>query len=387
MPQGSSSYSQATSDELWMDAPEKNIPFSSVPPASAEPPPPYEDDYQKLVAEMRDQESLYSQWQYNLVEAERKSILCRLVISDYPENPEACSGCHHNNDDLLLRNHYRRHVVPAGRCQLVVPNIIVIQPVPVSPAWPPMPIPQRRASAGAGRADREKIEPPVLQAFCGVALLFLLALVLGPYGIKKTSNALRNISQGRKVPRSLFRLAGIGAGIAGGVMLGASVGATLGSVVPGLGTAAGMLVGMIAGGLTGAGLGALVSKYIAKAFSFLSCFLLGNRAVSETCPEKYTLSEEVKDQLNPHLSGCSVTSMLTALRTQKNSTGLAGSFPGSSARKQKSKGNTVLRQIQAGVLPTQNGKYLFWRTHDRLQQGLAWHTGDHRWYSAKLSQG
>ena len=67
------------------------------------------------------------------------------------------------------------------------------------------------------------------------------------------------------------------------------------------------------------------------------------------------------------------------LREQKNTTGFRGSLPGTKDRKEKNKGNEVLRQMQAEIQPIRDGKFFIWKLNRADDHVMAWDNQAEDW--------
>lgn len=208
----------------------------------------------------------------------------------------------------------------------------------------------------------------IIAAIAVVTAAITASAAAAAYAIKKACSSVTNLVAGEKVGRSLFRLAATGGGAYIGAVKGALAGAAIGSALPLIGTAAGAIIGAICGGCMGAGVGACISKYTSQFVSWVR-----NRnsktAVSQTNPDKYTLSTEVEADLSN--KGIDTFKMLSALRCQKNKeSGFAGSIPGTNASKCKADYNDLLKAIKKGANPesvTVNNTLFAWN-------GSEWNT-------------
>ena len=166
----------------------------------------------------------------------------------------------------------------------------------------------------------------------GFIAIITSGLIAGAYALKKMYNSLVNLSEHKKVLRSLFRIGSIGIGGYYGTVGFASLGALLGSFVPGIGTAAGAIIGGFFGTGIGMGLGATAGKYIAKALSYI----MYNNENNPSNPEKYQLTEaETANLIREHLDIKTINRMLRAAKKEKNSVGIMGSWPDSKEREHK----------------------------------------------------
>jgi hypothetical protein len=146
------------------------------------------------------------------------------------------------------------------------------------------------------------------------------------YVVEKFSQSLTNIVAGRKILRSLSRLAAIVVGGCAGTYIGMSIGITVGTLIlPGLGTVAGFYIGGLVGGfITSAG-AAILSKTIFKAISAVAVTLgwYGNaKIVSASNPTKYFLTTEQQQRMRAAQVGLAsddvIHKMLKDARKQKN---------------------------------------------------------------------
>jgi hypothetical protein len=187
----------------------------------------------------------------------------------------------------------------------------------------------------------------VVCAAAATAALVGAGTVGGIYATKKTYNSLRDLVNGDKILRSLFRLSAIGGGGYGGVVSGMIVGAMLGSAIPGFGTLAGSIVGAIFGGSLGMGMGALLAKYIAKGISAL----VYHDELNPTNPEKYQLTDLQQQHLIERGFDLAVIKqMMLAIRQQKQALGPYASWPFSDERQEKNRLNRLLQAIKQGEL-------------------------------------
>jgi hypothetical protein len=187
----------------------------------------------------------------------------------------------------------------------------------------------------------------ILAAIVGGITLISAGVMGGIYAAKKALNSLTNFFTGNKMLRSLYRLAGIGGGAYLGALEGGILGATFGSAIPGVGNAAGFIIGTIFGAGIGAGLGALLTKYSAKAISYL----FHRNALNPTNPEKYQLTKtQIQNLRNKGHDLEVVDRMIRAIKREKSKIGISGSFPWTNARAEKNKLNALLDQVKQGQI-------------------------------------
>lgn len=203
-------------------------------------------------------------------------------------------------------------------------------------------------NSGGGGSGGSKCEGDGVLYAIGIAGFIAIissGIIAGAYALKKMYNSIKNLYDGKKVLRSLYRLAGIGIGGYYGAVGCGALGALFGSFVPGIGTAAGFVLGVIFGSGIGAGIGALVAKYTAKLISVL----VYQDENNPSNPEKYKLTEAEIDNLQrKHLSIAVINRMLKAVRREKNKIDIMSSWPWSPERQQKDIWNQQIKLIKSG---------------------------------------
>jgi hypothetical protein len=136
------------------------------------------------------------------------------------------------------------------------------------------------------------------------------------YAAIKTVKSFKNIYNGEKVARSLFRLGAIGAASVSGAYGGMVVGAMIGSIVPVVGTVIGTVVGGVIGCFLSAGIAAFVAKKVAQFVSW-SAVKLGyygkQKIINPSSPDKYRLTAIQENRLTVLNHGVSNTPQILAM--------------------------------------------------------------------------
>ncbi len=199
------------------------------------------------------------------------------------------------------------------------------------------------------------------KGFCAILLGILVMIVIftaavcaaigAGYSSIKAAVSTSNLLQGKKILRSLWRLAAIAAGIYAGVIKGAVLGAMAGSAIPGVGTAAGAIVGMFIGAGIMAGLAAALAKHSARFVNYLRTGFTN---------DKWNVNTVKAALKNNHcsMSTREISNLLAALKTEKNKyknncNPFVGSLRGTKNNTEKNRYNKCLAALHEGLDPGQ----------------------------------
>jgi hypothetical protein len=185
------------------------------------------------------------------------------------------------------------------------------------------------------------------------------AVIGALYSGAKSLASFANIAQGKKIIRSLWRLACAAGAAFGGVKAGLILGAMAGSAIPGIGTAAGAIIGAVFGSTICAAIGAAIGKYSLQLVAYLR-HKNNPDVISATNPDKWDV-KKVENNLKENgvvIGTLKIREMLVQLREQKNSirakstmNSLKSHVVGTEANKEKDRYNNLLEAIKEGQDP------------------------------------
>ena len=188
------------------------------------------------------------------------------------------------------------------------------------------------------------------------------------YTVAKCAKAITNLTQGRKIIRSLGRLTAATLGGISGVLGGMVVGAMVGSSIPGFGTLAGIIVGAVLGSMITAGAATLIMKQTFRLFAWLR--FNSTPVISHTNPEKYRLSNANQRLLVPRVT---ISTMLQDIKLNKPKKSIF--FADKEKDQLNERYNELLGQVKTNPEVSKRGYYL---TNNTLfnWQGNHWHIDD-----------
>lgn len=199
-----------------------------------------------------------------------------------------------------------------------------------------------------------------LTALFAVIGLILLASSGMIYGTKKLVNSVKNIFQGKKVLRSLYRTAAIIIGLVSGIALGFYFGLPALITSAGAALAEAKLLSIFIAGSLGVATGALIAKYTARLFSAI----LYSKEINPSNPEKYQLGAGQQQALEA--MGVNIkqfNQLMQAVRDHKKAKfpvwKFWSSWPWTEAKQQKNDLNMIIADLKSGKILgkiTFNGK-------------------------------
>jgi hypothetical protein len=206
----------------------------------------------------------------------------------------------------------------------------------------------------------------------------IAAVFGGYYAAKKALASCTDLFSGKKILRSLVRIAGTLGGFAAGISGGLIVGGILGSMIPGFGNVAGAALGCIFGAFISAGLGAAGAKYGMRGISWL-VNVNDQTIINPTNPNKYRLSQsQTRNLAANHVTDTRrIHSMMQSVKWKKPNKSF---WPSKKEVQLNAEYNDLLSAIKTNPVVCERGVYL------AKNSLFYWHVNTGEWNRKNLQR-